>query len=613
MFSHELSFVASVASLALLTSCVVLSDAVRLESGKHVSRSRRQLATTANTVELLLVLDKQAYDKYLARNNNDVALARQEIERYFAGVVKETNERLAKLANGGFSLRVSLTSIISLTTTAESSATESNRIGNNVNSRNALLAFRNQAQALEPTNRHDYAVLVTGYDLKREDGTETDVRTFGGGVCSDQKRGLIENFCTERTSLALTRVISLALNAKYDGVANLCADAELVMSPVSEIPAASQRENPFAFSACSANEIRQYLNNEIATQCLRTQDVANPLNIAALTTTELGQQYNADVQCALRLGTGSTLCRSLYATLNYDATLCHDMRCSVPGSSNCQGILPFDGTTCGNQKWCQDGVCTSSASAPATASTTCPQGDAPPATTFSCSASACASATPVYRDYSCCQTCSAIPAATTTPVPVTQGVTNTPTMPNNPVPTTAKMVSVVGVTPAATTAKMVSVAGATSAATTMPMDPTPTTAKMVSVVGVTPAATTMPMDPTPTTAKMVSVVGATPAATTMPMDPTPTTAKMVSVVGVTPAATTMPMSTTGVTTATTIGPTMSIEGVTGGMPNNPVPTTTPGPTMSIAGVTGWMPNNPPATTTPSVTISVAVETTPNNV
>ena len=50
-----------------------------------------------------------------------------------------------------------------LQTMAESSATETNRMGNDLNADLALLAFTPQAEALETTNRHDYAVLLTGY------------------------------------------------------------------------------------------------------------------------------------------------------------------------------------------------------------------------------------------------------------------------------------------------------------------------------------------------------------------------------------------------------------------------------------------------------------------
>ena len=39
-------------------------------------------------------------------------LARAEIERYVAGLVKEANERFAKLDSGGFSVKISLGSII---------------------------------------------------------------------------------------------------------------------------------------------------------------------------------------------------------------------------------------------------------------------------------------------------------------------------------------------------------------------------------------------------------------------------------------------------------------------------------------------------------------------
>ena len=56
--------------------------------------------------------------------------------------------------------------------------------------------------------------------------------------------------------------------------------------------------------------IRSYpCRNLASTQCLRTTEVPNPLDLAALTSMELGQRYDADMQCSRRFGSGSVLCR----------------------------------------------------------------------------------------------------------------------------------------------------------------------------------------------------------------------------------------------------------------------------------------------------------------
>ena len=38
------------------------------------------------------------------------------------------------------------------------------------------------------------------------------------------------------------------------------------------------------------------------------------------------------------------------SAFTYDLDLCRDMLCLMPGTNTCQGTLPFDGTTCGDQK-----------------------------------------------------------------------------------------------------------------------------------------------------------------------------------------------------------------------------------------------------------------------
>ncbi|KAK7473895.1 hypothetical protein BaRGS_00034884 [Batillaria attramentaria] len=278
----------------------------RLQQG-GLDRATRQLASTTNQVEMLLVLDKAAYDRFLTNAGGDAASAQQEIGRYFAGLVKEVNERYATVDTGGFSLRIILTRIITLTTTAESSVTESLVNNGVVNTDDTLDNFRIlDNDVLKAGNPHDYAVLVTG------------------------------------------------LGALHDGQSNNCNSRFFVMAPSASVPSSrSLATNPFTFTSCSLNEIRSFLAGS-ATNCLRSRQTApgSEVDIVAMTTVELGQQYNADTQCRQAFGSRSRFCRTRYTSgggVTFD-DMCYNLRCGVPGSTFCGSTLPFDGTTCGDNK-----------------------------------------------------------------------------------------------------------------------------------------------------------------------------------------------------------------------------------------------------------------------
>ncbi|KAK7091780.1 A disintegrin and metalloproteinase with thrombospondin motifs 12-like [Littorina saxatilis] len=478
-------------------------------------RARRQLATTQNEVELLIVLDDRAFQRFLGRNNNNDAAARTEVERYFAGIVKSVNERLAKFDAQTFSVRAILTKIVILTS-AESGVTD-NLDGNNdgiINADQALNNFNTLGISLEPVNPHDYTLLITGYDLRRASGANSVGITYQTGVCSQNKQGVMEEQGDEMISVTMAHEIGHTLGAVHDQQQNQCPDQFFVMGPASGAPdTRALAPNPWAFSSCSQTEMRIFLSSGF-TNCLRSRQTTpgTELDLAALTVVPLGQQYNADRQCRQAFGPGSVFCRARYNDpVNFNfGDMCYKMWCSEPGINICRGTLPFFGTSCGDRRWCDQGRCVVAATAPPAVSPTCPQGDDP---TANCSPASC-----LVEPLRCCRTCQPDPVL---PLSVFGVQPTTPLLPtpdpNTPDrPATGSIFGVEpGTTPGPGPAPGVSIFGVQpGTATPGPIGPT------LSIDGVTPVPTGPTAPPGPTTTPGVQVSVAGPAAATTTQGPT---------------------------------------------------------------------------------------------
>ncbi|XP_069108290.1 uncharacterized protein [Argopecten irradians] len=294
------------------------------------------------------------------------------------------------------------------------------------------------------------------------------------------------------------------------------------------------------------------------------------------------------------------------------------MYCQDLDSSFCFGYVPATGTTCGDHKWCERGVCVYNASAPAS-SDVCPFGDEPGIVhiqqgvsytcdeligTFgvytvctidsfyekccgtcgafetsiqncefgdriaSCDVNNCDSYSTATLA-NCCETCYVAPTTTTTTASTTPTITTTTPTTTTTIPTTTTTIPTTTTTIPTTT---------TTIPTTTTTTPTTTTTIPTTTTTIPTTTTTIPTTTTtiPTTTTTIPTTTTTIPTTTTT---TPTT------------TTTIPTTTTTIPTTTTTIPTTT--------------TTTPTTTSTIPTTTTTIPTT--TTTTPTTTTTIPTQ------
>ncbi|GFN95058.1 A disintegrin and metalloproteinase with thrombospondin motifs 16 [Plakobranchus ocellatus] len=141
-------------------------------------------------------------------------------------------------------------------------------------------------------------------------------------------------------------------------------------------------------------------------ECLRRNDFQSDTlsNVTSL----VGQVFTLDEQCAGFINR-SVVCRENVtnaANGSWDS-ICSNNLCLFPDSSKpCFEMTPLQFTSCGNKRWCVDGVCVDDADAPEKP-VDCPAGDS---SALTCDLKLCRSGRydEVTRFVNCCYTCQPI-------------------------------------------------------------------------------------------------------------------------------------------------------------------------------------------------------------
>uniref|UniRef100_K1QGA1 ADAM family mig-17 n=1 Tax=Magallana gigas TaxID=29159 RepID=K1QGA1_MAGGI len=220
-------------------------------------------------------------------------------------------------------------------------------------------------QFLQNIIPHDHAALFTGFDLyyKDLDSPKTIGLSFLSRMCTNWSVSVIEEKMNALTVHVAAHELGHNFGASHDGSQNaaVCTatDLNLMASKMSRVTDPTKARNPWTFSACSLNSIYEYVDKLTRERrnCLLGVPALQNRNFLP----QPGLVYSADEQCQSSYGNRSRVCRN-YHHGDWN-TLCYGLACLVPKQSECHVIFPHDGTPCGYQKWCIQGLCVNSSKA----------------------------------------------------------------------------------------------------------------------------------------------------------------------------------------------------------------------------------------------------------
>ncbi|XP_011422648.3 mucin-5AC [Magallana gigas] len=340
---------------------------------------RHKRSSSVNKVELFLAVDNSIYQFWNQQNANiseeqerrNATIA--DIKQYYALLINSVDGRYKNFQGGSFTMDVIFAGIYIAETENlwTGSASEENTI-DSFEALDSFEAWRTSMLGSGSIPDHDHAMLFTRYDIALNNQTDTTGLAYIGSICSSKSFSLVEENFDFISSAIAAHELGHSLGATHEAVGNnTCPDDGYVMSAV-VIPRAGST-NPWRFSSCSMTQITNHINS-LSSNCL-LQETSTAEALQGFTYSSIGQMYTADKQCELSIGDGSVICRDMYSSSNVHE-ICTSLKCRSPDGRSCSAILPADGTTCGNHKWCQDGTCSYNSSSPS-ADENCLFGDEP--------------------------------------------------------------------------------------------------------------------------------------------------------------------------------------------------------------------------------------------
>ncbi|XP_046380184.2 uncharacterized protein LOC124151650 isoform X4 [Haliotis rufescens] len=345
-----------------------------------LDRQKRQVSQYY--IDVLALVDYGVYERWYGVSTKPTAAQKkietlQNIRRYYAYVMNGVSLRFKSITGLNSRINVRLVGYYVAETAASSPWTESFRIsgssGSEVDADKVLVYLRDWvARTSLPAN--DHVMMFSGYDLytinsiTNAKSTATSGLAYISTMCRSDGRSisLVEDVGGFQCVDTAAHELGHGLGAKHDGDGNNCkANDRFIMSGGSYKTNTENERNPWFFSTCSVDYFRTLISSLSRTsngiQCLTS---ALPVeSVPDIGSVNPGQLYNPDQQCQMTHGARSRLCMGPEFG-NY-SLVCTSMFCLDPTSvGTCFQHEAARGTTCGDRKWCIDGLCQYSPEAP---------------------------------------------------------------------------------------------------------------------------------------------------------------------------------------------------------------------------------------------------------
>ncbi|XP_052812778.1 zinc metalloproteinase-disintegrin-like acurhagin [Mya arenaria] len=352
-------------------------------------RQKRGTTAQAYIAELCFVVDYKLYQFWYdktsatlsATNRDQMALTM--IENFYAFKGNGIDLRFRGLSMYNMDIAARLTGIYVIKISAEASTfitqvdyTSSSR--GQVAADTLLSAFdtyvTNKRAADSSFPNADHYMLLTGHDLSLSGQLGAAGYAEANSICGTNavSVSLVEETFNFLSVVTMAHELAHTIGGRHDDVISECNnDGGYILSASNSVRTGSRARHPWIFSQCSATDMQTFIAN-LDNTCLTTSASGSDLTISGRTAP--GQTYLPDKQCEYIIGSGSVFSRSSH--IGAFDKICTGMFCTKGDPLSVTLVVPADGTSCGNRKWCWNGECIESNSAPVK-DETCLYGDQP--------------------------------------------------------------------------------------------------------------------------------------------------------------------------------------------------------------------------------------------
>ncbi|XP_078325335.1 A disintegrin and metalloproteinase with thrombospondin motifs 6-like isoform X2 [Crassostrea virginica] len=281
-------------------------------SSKKGISHRQKRESTDYRIEMLFVIDFSIYNYWHEQSEASTTSekdrdAKESIRQFYSFVANGIDVRYKSIQTW-YKISILCSGIYIADNPSKAQFIESLKrtksTGAEVDSSEALEAFKNWIHKTSGLPQHDHAMLFTRYDFTRDGSTSAAGYAYVEAICTDQSMSVVEDH--------------------FD----------------------------FKLLTVAAHELGHGKN----TNCMKVLGSGNDRGIFQKYTSLPGEIYDADSQCRHISGQESSFCKYPY-NQNF-STICNTLWCrATDGSGQCVSSVGGDGLQCGNKKWCISGEC----------------------------------------------------------------------------------------------------------------------------------------------------------------------------------------------------------------------------------------------------------------